>query len=219
MSRWGMIINLNTCIGCYNCMVACKQEHFLPMGVFFSRVLVGEIGEYPSPQKLVYPVLCNHCKDAACVEVCPAGATFKREDGIVVVDPEKCLGCRSCLIACPYQQRTFLEKQMAEHFPGQGLTPYEEIGKQLYPLEKGTVVKCNFCAERVDAGLEEGLVPGIDRLATPACVISCPTHSRHFGDLDDPRSNVSLLIRKSKAFPLHPEYGTQPSVFYILGQS
>lgn len=215
MARWGMVINLHTCIGCYNCMISCKQEHFLPPGVFFSRVLVGEMGTYPSVLKLVYPVLCNHCDEPSCVDVCPSGATIKREDGIVIVDPDICIGCRSCLLACPYQQRSYLSNPDAEYFPGQGLTPYEEMGKQLYPLQKGTVAKCNFCAEIIDMGLGKGLVPGVDREATPVCVNACPVHARHFGDLDDPESDISTLIRNKKASPLRTEYGTEPSVFYI----
>jgi len=210
-----MVIDLHKCIGCYSCMISCKQEHFLPPEIFFSRVLVGESGRYPSVQKVVYPVLCNHCAEPACVDVCPTGATKQRGDGIVTVDPDICIGCRSCLIACPYQQRSYLPKKEKEYFPGQGLTPYEEIGRQLYPLEKGTVIKCNFCAEIIDEGLQQGLTPGIDREATPACVNACPVHARYFGDIDDPKSDVSVLIREKKAAPLHPEYGTEPSVFYI----
>ncbi len=215
MKRWGMVINLHTCIGCYNCMISCKQEHFLPPHVFFSRVLVGEMGTYPAVLKLVYPVLCNHCEDPPCVGVCPSGATRKREDGIVSVDPTACIGCRSCLIACPYQQRTYLGETHEEYFPGQGLTPYEEAGRELSKKEKGTVVKCDFCTDIVDMGLEKGLIPGADREATPACVKACPVHARHFGDLNDPESDVSEMIRNKKAIPLRPEYGTDPSVFYI----
>jgi len=215
MTRWGMVINLHTCIGCYNCMISCKQEHFLPPDIFFARVLVGESGKYPAVRKLIYPVLCNHCNEPPCVDVCPTGATTQGGDGIVSVDPDICIGCRSCLIACPYQQRSYLPKKQKEYFPGQGLTPYEEMGKVLYPLEPGTVVKCNFCSEIVEVGLESGQSPGLDRQATPACVNACPVHARHFGDLDDPTSNVSTLIRDKKATPLHPEYGTEPSVYYI----
>jgi len=215
MTRWGMVIDLRRCVGCYSCMVACKQEHFLPPEMFWNRLLIGETGKYPAVTKQLYPVLCNHCKEAACMKVCPTGATTRREDGIVAVNYDECVGCRYCVIACPYQQRTYYADGSKEYFPGQGLTEYEIIGKQLYPLQPGTVVKCNFCRERVDAGLEKGLKPGIDREATPACVITCPAKARTFGDLDDPTSEVSRLIRERKGFQLHPEFGTDPSVYYI----
>ena len=215
MARWGMVINLNKCIGCYACMLACKQEHFLPPGVFWGRVLVGELGKYPAVRKQVYPVLCNHCEEAACVDVCPTGATTKREDGIVIVDYDKCVGCRYCVMACPYQQRTFYGDDTVEYFPGQGLTEWEIIGKELYPLQKGTVVKCNFCLERIEKGSREGLRPGVDRAATPACVNACPAKARYFGDLEDSSSEVSRLISERKAFQLGVEFGTKPSVYYV----
>ncbi len=215
MARWGMVINLNRCIGCYACMLACKQEHFLPPDIFWARVLIGESGKYPAVTKQVYPVLCNHCAEAACVDVCPTGATSKREDGIVIIDYDKCVGCRYCMMACPYQQRSFYTNGKREYFPQQGLTELEVIGNQLYPFQEGTVVKCNFCVERIDASLERGLKPGIDREATPACVIACPSKARYFGDLEDPTSEVSRLINERKAFQLHPEFGTNPSVYYI----
>lgn len=215
MPRFAMVIDLQKCVACYSCQVSCKQEHFLPPGIFWGRVVVGETGKYPNVTKQIYPVLCNHCTEAACVKVCPTGATSKREDGIVVIDHDKCVGCRYCVIACPYQQRTFYADGKKEYFPGQGFTELELIGRELYPLQPGTVVKCNFCAERIDEGLKKGLKPGLDREATPACVIACPPKARYFGDLDDPSSEVSVLIRQRKAVPLHPEYGTEPNVYYI----
>lgn len=216
MTRWGMVIDLQKCVGCYACQVACKMEHFLPPGIFWNRVVVGETGKYPTVTKQLYPVLCNHCQEAACVKACPTGATEKREDGIVMVNYDECVGCRYCLIACPYQQRTFYADGKKEYFPGQGLTELELIGRELYPLQVGTVVKCNFCAERVDEGLQKGLKPGVDREASPACVNACPPKARTFGDLDDPASEVSRLIREKKGMPLHAEYGTEPSVYYII---
>ena len=215
MARWGMVINLNRCIGCYACMLACKQEHFLPPDIFWGRVLVGEAGKYPTVSKQTYPVLCNHCEEAACVEVCPTGASAKREDGIIIIDYDKCVGCRYCIMACPYQQRTFYSNGKKQYFPNQEVTELEVIGRQLYPLQEGTVVKCNFCVERIEQGLEQGLEPGADREATPGCVIACPAKARYFGDLDDPTSEVSLLISEKKAFQLHPEFATNPSVYYI----
>lgn len=215
MSRWGMVIDLQRCIGCYACMVSCKQEHFLPPNVFWNRVITSETGKFPTVSKQTYPVLCNHCKEAPCMKVCPTGATTIREDGIVTVDYDKCVGCRYCVIACPYQNRTAYTDGKKEYFPGQGLTELEVIGKELYPLQPGTTVKCNFCVERIDEGLKKGLKPGLDREATPACVNTCPTKARIFGDLDDPSSEVSKVIKEKKGFPLHPEYGTEPSVYYI----
>jgi len=119
------------------------------------------------------------------------------------------------MIACPYQARAFYEDGNKEYFPGQGLTDFEKIGRQLYPHQEGVVQKCNFCMERIDAGLEMGLKPGVDREATPACVISCPTNAIHFGDLDDPYSEISRLMKEKKGKPFHPEYDTDPSMFFI----
>jgi phenylacetyl-CoA:acceptor oxidoreductase 27-kDa subunit len=119
------------------------------------------------------------------------------------------------MVACPYQQRTFHTDNKKEYFPGQGLTEYESIGRQLYPLQAGTVVKCNFCLERIEKGLQKGLKPGIDREATPACVITCAPKARTFGDLENPESEVSRLIKERSGFQLHPEYGTDPSLYYL----
>jgi Fe-S-cluster-containing dehydrogenase component len=214
--RRGMVIDLTKCVGCYGCVIACKQEHFLPPGIFWNRILISETGDYPTVTKQMYPVQCNHCKEAICVKVCPTGATQQREDGVVWIDQNKCVGCRYCLISCPYQVRVFYSNHQ-EYFPGQGLTPFEEIGKRLYPHQTGVVLKCNFCLERIDSGIKKGLRPGVDREATTACVNACPTKARVFGDLDDPNSEISLLIREKRAVQLHPEYGTDPSVYYIMG--
>ena len=215
MTRWAMVIDLKKCVTCYACQIACKQEHFLPPEMFWGRLLVTETGEYPRVKKVTYPILCNHCKEAVCVDVCPTGASTKREDGIVTIDADTCVGCQYCVLACPYQQRTYFENNKKEYFPGQGKTQLEKAGETLYPLQEGTVVKCNFCRERIDEGISKGLKPGIDREATPACVNICMVKARHFGDLDDPESNVSLLINKRNGKPLHPELGTQPSVYYV----
>lgn len=217
MTRRAMVIDLKRCATCYNCVVACKQEHFLPPWVFWNMILISESGKFPKVTKHAYPILCNHCREAVCVKVCPTGATHKREDGIVEIITNKCVGCRSCVVACPYQQRTYYDHDDKEYFPGQGFTPLELIGKKLYPLQKGTVIKCNFCAERVDQGIKKGLKPGVDREATPACVIACLCGARYFGDLDDPESEVSKLIREKGAVQLHPGHGTDPSVYYIGG--
>jgi len=214
MTRWGMVIDLKKCVSCYACVLACKQEHFLPPNISWNRLMVGEVGEYPKAKKVTYPVLCNQCENATCVSVCPAGASRKGPDGIVTIDQDKCTGCQYCVFACPIHVRSYFEGDK-EYFPGQGLTPLESLGDQLHPHAPGTVSKCVFCKDRVEAGLAKGLKPGIDLEASPACVGVCMCKARVFGDLDDPESNVSKLIRERNGYPLHPEYGTKPSVFYL----
>ncbi|RJR47953.1 MAG: 4Fe-4S dicluster domain-containing protein [Desulfobacteraceae bacterium] len=206
-----MAINLTKCVGCYACVIACKTEHFLPRDVSWNRVAIFEA---EGINKQIYPTLCNHCTEPPCVEVCPTGATSQQEDGIVWVDSDKCIGCRSCMMACPYQVRVFNEKPK-EYFPGQGLTPYEEMREKLYPLQPGTVSKCIFCRERIQEGLSKGEKPGVDREATPACVNACPAKARIFGDLDDPESAVSIAIRIGRGYQLKPDAGTDPCVYYI----
>jgi len=188
------------------------------MGMSWPRLVAMETGG-DSPTVSTYSVRCNQCKDAPCVEVCPTGATHQREDGIIAVDQDKCVGCRYCIIACPYQNRTFLSKDKNKgFFPGRTQTDFEKAGKEIYSHQIGTTEKCNFCAERIDAGLAQGLKPGIDRAATPACVNTCPAQALTFGDLDDPDSEVSRLIKERGGFQLHPEYDTNPSVYFIDGK-
>ena len=214
--RLGMVIDRKRCIGCYSCMISCKQSHALPPDIFFSRVLISETGTYPTVTKQILPVLCNHCKEAACVKVCPTGATVKGEDGIVYVNADECVGCRYCVVACPYQMRTYNADGKKEYWPGQGLTELEKFGREvLYPLQEHTVVKCNFCMERLESGSAKGLKIGVDRDASPVCVNACPVKARTFGELEDPNSNVSKLIKERKGYQLHPEYGTEPSVYYL----
>jgi phenylacetyl-CoA:acceptor oxidoreductase subunit 1 len=120
------------------------------------------------------------------------------------------------VIACPYQNRTFLSKDKNPgYFPGYALTRFEKKGRELYPHQLGTTEKCNFCLERIDAGVSQGLKPGSDRDATPACVNTCQARALIFGDLDDPQSEISRLIREKDGFQLRPEYDTDPAVYYI----
>ena len=128
------------------------------------------------------PALCNHCADAPCVTVCPTGASHQRDDGIVLVDQDKCIGCRACMMACPYANRFYLRKGVLETGYHGERTAFEDAKWQSFT--EGTVTKCTFCAHRVDDGLE------------PACVVTCPTDARIFGDLDDPESRPSVLIRE-----------------------
>jgi molybdopterin-containing oxidoreductase family iron-sulfur binding subunit len=145
-----------------------------------------------------------HCDNPLCVEACPTGATIKQiEDGIVTIDPTKCMGCKACMAACPYGARYFYDG-VKEYFPGQGLTSFEHLGLQKHGVI-AVVQKCDFCLST--RRLEEG--------REPACVEVCMTHARYFGDLSDPNSEVSLLIRQRRGFQLNPELGTNPSVFYL----
>ena len=213
--RWGMAVDLSKCVRCYGCIAACRIEHFLPMGVSWPKLVAMETGgEHPIVS--TYSVRCNQCKDAPCVDVCPTGATYRRDDGIVMVDQDKCVGCRYCIIACPYQNRTFLSKDKDRgFFPKRIHTDFEQAGKRLYPHTHGTTEKCNFCAERIDYGLAHGLTPGVDRDATPACVNTCPAKALMFGDIDDPESEISKFIKENEGFQLHPEYETDPSIYFI----
>ncbi len=211
MTRYAMAIDLSRCAGCCGCMMACKLEHGTPPGISWPRVLVKEQGEYPAVTKSITPVQCNHCRDAACVKVCPTGATSQREDGIVFIDYDKCVGCRYCMMACPYGARYYRAK-VESYFPG-GLQPFEKVGQR--NLQVGVVMKCTFCLEKIDEGLQQGLKPGVDRAATPSCVINCIARARYFGDLDDPASEVSQVIRASRGTQLHEEFGTNPSVYYL----
>lgn len=195
----GMVIDLKRCIGCHACTIACKLENATPPEVFWARVLETETGKYPLAKRVFVPVLCNHCQDPPCLRACPTGATTQREDRVVLVNQDKCIGCKACMEACPYEARFFLE-DIRGYYPDH-LTPFEQVGYKRH--QKGTVCKCTFCADRVEKGLE------------PACVQTCPTIARVFGDLDDPNSDVSRLIRERNCIQLRPEQGTRPSVYYI----
>ncbi len=217
--RWGMIVDLTKCTRCHGCIAACRIEHFLPMDINWPRLIAWETGNGNTAMLTTYPMRCNQCQEAPCVKVCPTEATQQREDGIVWVDQDKCVGCRYCIISCPYQNRTFLSRDKdTGYFSGYELTGFEKTGKKSYPHTIGTTEKCNFCMERIDAGLAKGLKPGVDREATPACVNTCQARALIFGDLDDPDSEVSRLIRERAAFQLHPEYDTDPSTYYVDGQ-
>ena len=201
--RYAMVLDQNRCIGCGACTLACKQHNALASGVFWSQVLKKVDGSYPYAQLHFEPILCNHCSSAPCVEVCPTGATQKLENGVVIVEADKCIGCRFCMVACPYNARAFNFSKPKPYSPEKGLTTFEEVRFAEHQI--GTVGKCDFCLDRVEQGLP------------PACVQTCPTRARIFGDLDDPTSEVAQLVFRRGGVQPHPELGTDPSVFYLRG--
>jgi Fe-S-cluster-containing dehydrogenase component len=202
--RYGMVIDLHRCYGCYSCVMACKVKNHTPPDVFWARLLKGERGEYPNTVRQSLPVLCMQCEEPSCQEVCPTGATHTLENGIVVVDKDKCMGCKACMMACPYGARYSVD-DWESYFPdGLPLSPYEQFAKKYWEDHSGVGVatKCDFCRDRIS---EED----------PSCVKACPANARIFGDLDDPDSEISVLIKKHRGIPLNPELGNQPKVFYL----
>jgi molybdopterin-containing oxidoreductase family iron-sulfur binding subunit len=198
-----MVFDQKRCIGCNACVVACRMENLLPEGVLFTRTLVRERGYFPDVRRIYIPTLCNHCDEAPCEKVCPSGATYTRPDGIVMVDQEKCIGCGACAVACPYDSRTQLTtKSLEQGSLGGGMRPPYENGPNGRWIA-GTVVKCDFCSRRVDEG------------QVPACVASCPTDARIFGDLANPDSRPSKLIAARNGKQPLPEKNSAPKVFYV----
>ena len=195
--RYGMVIDLNRCIGCHACSIACKIENATPPGVFWSRLFQLEEGTYPDVKRIYIPRLCMHCENPACVTVCPTEATYKDVDGLVCVDEDKCIGCQACILACPYEARYCNNGQ--SYFSNDTFPWGEAYEGHL----EGTVAKCTFCRHMVKKGLD------------PACVQACTTGARIFGDLEDPKSEVSQLIKNRVSFQLRPELDQRPSVYYL----
>ncbi|OGO40914.1 MAG: hypothetical protein A2Z03_03140 [Chloroflexi bacterium RBG_16_56_8] len=152
-----------------------------------------------------------HCEKAPCVEVCPVKASYYRDDGIVMMDYDRCIGCRYCQVACPYNARAFNWKAFTGPNPAVPEWGQPEVERR----SRGVPEKCSFCYQRIDRGLELGLTPGLDPDATPACCVVCPTGARFFGDLNDPDSNVSLALKDNASFRLRENLGTGPRVYYL----
>lgn len=176
--KYGFVIDNRKCIGCHACTTACKSEHQVPVGVNRTWVKQVEKGEFPDTRRLFSVMRCNHCTDAPCVEICPTEALYFRNDGIVDFDKDRCIGCKSCMQACPYDA--------------------------LYiDPESHTAAKCNYCAHRVDVGLE------------PACVNVCPEQAIISGDMENPLTEISQLLARQQVKVRKPEKSTQPNLFYI----
>lgn len=208
--RWGMVVDINRCVGCQTCTIACKHSNDTPPGVEWRRVLDVERGEFPDVERLFLVVGCQHCAEPPCVPVCPTGATRQRADGLVTMDYDTCIGCGYCAVACPYQARTIVHDK--EWFYGEPTVQEEKV----YHDERlGVVGKCTFCIEKIDEAAELSLTPGVDLEVTPACSASCIAQAIHFGDFADPDSNVSRLVSDNAHFQMHAELGTDPQIKYL----
>ena len=198
--KLGLVIDLDTCVGCHACAVNCKEwntgGHSAPLpdfdpyganvsGVWFNRIHTFEAGEGDASRTVHFPKSCLHCETPACVTVCPTGASFKRaEDGIVLVNPDTCIGCKLCSWACPYGAREF-------------------------DSDEGVMKKCTLCIDRI---YNENMA---EDERVPACVSTCPASARHFGDLGDPQSDVSRLVADRGGYALMPEMEYAPVNRYL----
>ena len=209
--RWGMAIDQSKCIGCSACTVACVSENKLPPGVVYRPVIEETVGTYPHTTRRFTPRPCMQCDEPPCVSVCPVNATYQRPDGVVAIDYDACIGCRYCVVACPYGARTFdFGGRYTAATPAQ--QPYENAKMHEYGKARvraagaspiGNVRKCTFCVHRVESGM------------LPACVSTCIGGATFFGDLNDPESLVSELAGRPTVTRLKEELGTKPKVFYL----
>jgi molybdopterin-containing oxidoreductase family iron-sulfur binding subunit len=218
--RYGMVIDTRRCVGCKACVVACKAENKTPPGVSYTVVVEKALGNRTDDKPLFMTKPCFHCENPPCVNVCPVSATFKRnEDGIVVIDYDRCIGCRYCITACPYGARYF---DFGENYPAVSEeTSYERVPspeyRQFRPRIKGAspignVRKCTFCLHLQDKDGRYDRAVG----RWPACAKTCPGHAIFFGDFNDPESEVSHLLRERTSVRLKEELGTEPNVHYLL---
>jgi Fe-S-cluster-containing dehydrogenase component len=211
--QWGMLIDINLCIGCQYCTFSCEAINNLADDM---RYCVVTTETTQSGKEFFLSRPCMHCQEAPCVHVCPVGATYHRPDGIIAMNYELCIGCRYCQVACPYNARVFNWREPIERSPQSPGFGLQEVPNR----PRGVVEKCSFCSHRIDAGVERGLVPGIDPQATPACVVACPTKARIFGDLNSPESPISVALAEAQTtLRLREELSTEPRVYYIPPQT
>jgi Fe-S-cluster-containing dehydrogenase component/DMSO reductase anchor subunit len=214
MTRWTMLADLERCVGCQTCTAACRHANATSPAVQWRKVLDIEAGSFPHVNRTFVPVGCQHCADPPCMHVCPSTATRQRPDGIVTIDYDLCIGCAYCDVACPYQARFIVHEPHFAYGPAM-----QNEAARFDDHRMGVAQKCTFCSDRIDYGLENGLTPGRDPRATPACVNACIADALVFGDIEDPDSNVSKLLREQGHFRMHAEVGTEPSFYYLYGKA
>lgn len=210
--KWVMVIDTRKCVGCHACTVACIAENQLPPGVVYRPVLTEEEGEFPNLMMRFMPRPCMQCDNPPCTPVCPVEATWKRKDGIVAIDYDKCIGCRYCVTACPYGARTmdygeFYSDGTPERQPYEKAANFE-YGKRYERTEHGSPVgnarKCQFCVHRLDEGM------------LPMCVTTCIGRATFFGDANDPDSVIRHMLKQHNQMRLLEEKGTKPQVVYLV---
>ena len=209
--RWGMVVDVNRCVGCQTCTIACKHWNNTLPDVQWRSVIDIEEGVFPDVQRPFLVVGCQHFAEPPCVPVCPTGATRQRDDGLVTMDYDVCIGCGYCAVACPYQARTIAHE--IEGYYTDEITRQE--ARVFDPARVGVAQKCTFCVDRIDSGLARGETPGVDPDATPACAAACIAQAIRFGDFKDPASEVSGLVRDNASFQMHEQLGTDPQIKYL----
>ena len=210
--KWAMVIDQGKCVGCGYCTNACRAHNDINPDISWNRVI--ESGEV-NGEKTYVARPCMQCEHAPCVDVCPVTASYYRADDIVMMDYDRCIGCRYCEVACPYNARAF----NWEAFTGENPAVPEWGVPEVERRPRGVVEKCSFCYHRIDRGIAQGLTPGVDTDATPACVVACPVGGRVFGDLNDPESEVSQILATRITHRLRDDLGTEPRVYYICPEN